>query len=86
MGRLGVARGCAELRSSGRVLGPRRLDVFARGTRNTIFQRTFDANNWLDRTRVPDPSPELTVALPGIAAVAWPDTFELFTWVQSRHL
>ena len=63
--------------------GPGRLDVFARGTDNTIFQRTFDANNWLDWTRVPDPSPALTVALPGIAAVAWPDTIELFTWAQS---
>ena len=66
--------------------GPGRLDVFARGTDNTIFQRTFAANNWLDWTRVPDPSPALTVALPGITAVAWPDTIELFTWAQSRHL
>ena len=63
--------------------GPGRLDVFARGTDNTIFQRTFAANNWLDWTRVPDPSPALTVALPGITAVAWPDTIELFTWAQS---
>ena len=83
MERLGVARGRAELRSAVASWGPGRLDVFARGTDNTIFQRTFDANNWLDWTRVPDPSPALTVALPGIAAVAWPDTIELFTWAQS---
>jgi hypothetical protein len=61
--------------------GPGRLDVFARGTDNTIFQRTFD-QGWSDWTRVPDRSPALTVALPGIAAVSWPNAIELFTWAQ----
>src|SRR6266508_2659321 len=58
--------------------GPRRLDVFARGTDNTIFQRTFD-HGWRAWTSIAEP--ETTVALPGIAAVSSaPGKIDLFTW------
>jgi hypothetical protein len=82
MERLGVARRRAELRPAVASWGPGRLDVFVRGTDNTIFQRTFDAHNWFDWTRIGEPW--AIAGLPGLAAVALPasESIDLLTWMQ----
>ena len=54
------------------------LDVFARGTDNRIFQRSF-SGGWTEWTSIGEP--ETTAAFPGIAAVsATPDQIYLVFW------